>query len=125
MANLIDRDKLLNRLKEKHEKGLFDYFKDILNEIEETPEANQWIPCTERLPKEYRFGDALNSMPCLITVKYDDRVFEQCATYYLHREGDEYTWVSYETDGLYAPLYKLEDVIAWMPLPEVYKENDE
>ena len=63
----------------------------------------QWIPCNERLPED--------SSPVLIT----------------HRGGVSYGWYNgrYFERGANTNHRKLQTVIAWMPLPEPYREGGE
>ena len=64
-------------------------------------EEPQWIPCSERLPDE--FGDYL------ITKKV---MWWTC-------EWENLIDIAYfDNEG----FHKAEDVLAWMPLPEQYKE---
>lgn len=62
------------------------------------PSAQQWIPCSERLPED--------SSPVLIT----------------HRGGVSYGWYNgrYFERGASTNHRKLQTVIAWMPLPKPY-----
>ncbi len=77
---------------------------DLLNQTE-------WIPVSERLP-ESAFG-------CFVTVEEDDRYGEPQRVLYPEFVGyDGETWNNAE--GKAIPF----DVIAWMPLPESYKEGD-
>ena len=78
--------------------------------IEEQPRVGEWIPCSERLPEAE--GEYL------------------CSLYYaippynlFHPENDIYihTISIQKFDGT---SFK-SSVIAWMPLPEPYKENEE
>ncbi len=76
----------------------------------EALEQEKWIPVSERLP-ESAFG-------CLITVEEDDRYGEPQGVLYPEFVGyDGETWNN--ADGKAIPF----DVIAWMPLPEPYKEG--
>ena len=92
-----------------------DYCGDILEIIERQPTAEpKWIPCSERLPEE-PFG-------CLVTVWDTNPVtmdeFENILPYFVGWDGEQWN----DADGEQCPF----EVIAWMPLPEPYKEeNDE
>lgn len=68
--------------------------------------ASQWIPCSERLPEKYSdvlccdtYGEYIIGMP------YEDE--------------ESNTGFSVENDGVY-----MIDCIAWMPLPEPYREDN-
>ena len=76
-----------------------------------TPEP-QWIPCSERLPEE-PYG-------CFVTVWDTNPItmdeFENILPYFVGWDGEQWN----DADGEQCPL----EVIAWMPLPEPYKERD-
>ena len=75
--------------------------------IERLPSAQQWIPCSERLPEKY-----VNVL-CYQPILYGSNMWIG----YLNREM---VWV--DSDG----WEKLTNpVTAWMPLPEPYKEETE
>ena len=71
-----------------------------------TPKKDGWIPCSERLPKQNEFIDNVRK-------------------YYLVQDeyGDMYV-ATYTNRGWFSidNLYVLDGVVAWMPLPEQYKE---
>lgn len=73
--------------------------------IEELPSAQQWIPCSERLPKE--------TEEYLITCK--------------DRHGDTFVkkTMYFSDDELWWDISSFETVTAWMPVPSPYKENYE
>ena len=66
----------------------------------------KWIPCSERLPEE---GDVV-----LICSKIGVIDFGK-------RKGDKWVWLA---EALWDYWQETEDLIAWMPLPEAYKESD-
>ena len=72
--------------------------------IDEQPTISQWIPVSERLPKEYE--DVLVTLVC--------------------NENGGYICVAIDCiayDGKWFAHYN-DSVVAWMPLPEPYKESD-
>lgn len=69
---------------------------DVMWELYHLPSAQQWIPCSERLPKEY----------AEYLVCYDNG---ECYVYWL----DD----SYWSRG----LIEKENIVAWMPLPDPYE----
>lgn len=110
-----------------HELGL------LADEIKEKSEANfmalcasetsnDWIPCSERLPKE--------DGKYLVTIEWRDNHFIVETLYFVNdlSSVDEYTFANdkkpgwYEYDNEYGPN-EVRGVIAWMPRPEPYKED--
>lgn len=71
-----------------------------------------WIPCSERLPDK-AFG-------CLVTVMdgdpYTEIEFENVLPYHVGYDSGRWN----DADGEEIPF----EVIAWMPLPEPYKEDN-
>lgn len=66
----------------------------------------KWIPVSERLPND----DEMSK--CLYVNKYGDFIIDA----YISKVGG-----TYECENEYTILC---DVVAWMPLPEPYKESD-
>lgn len=117
---LIDADALIRVLE-----GRFERFKDLvpnidnsiefahsyaLNSVTNAPTISEgWIPCSERLP-ECGFG-----LHYLVTLKdghdFMDDVYEAFF--------DKYGWHVGDNE------LACDDIIAWMPLPEPYKEADD
>ena len=80
--------------------------KHIVRKIEAIPSVNgsqEWIPCSERLPKKYEQVLCCNK---------DGRVFSTALTY-VHPEYK------------YWYFGKHRSVIAWMPLPKPWKGADD
>ena len=105
---LIDADKLFpDRITEK---GLAISQSQIANA--ETIESQRWIPCNERLPKDYS--------SCLCTIRnhytYDNHieVYDHVVVY----NPAEKEWLDESSKLAF-------EVIAWMPLPEPYRESEE
>ena len=88
--------------------------------LQKLPSAQQWIPCSERLPKEKdagilkKLGTSKRSEYVLATVEVKgERMTVTACTY-----DGEWDW-----NMKYAfPDYK---IIAWMPLPEPWKGESE
>ena len=76
---------------ESYEKG----FCDAINRVIDLPSAQQWIPCSERMPEE------IGSYPVWTAPGFGNHF----STSYW--DGKEWTL----------------RVVAWMPLPEPYKEE--
>jgi hypothetical protein len=78
---------------------------DLAEVIANLPKVGKWIPCSERLPEEY--GNYL--------VTSDEDVDIGTFT------PNTAKWSGCDADG----FYWVYDIIAWMPLPEPYKESEE
>jgi len=72
---------------------------------------SEWIPVKERLP-ELPYG-------CIVTVWDTDAItmedFENVLPYFVGWDGEQWN----DEDGLQCPF----EVIAWMPIPEPYKDG--
>lgn len=138
---LIDADALIRVLK-----GRFERFKDLvpnidnsiefahkyaLNSVTNAPTISEdWIPCSERLPKDLDPVNATwvnHNPPCYYMDIMNVPFTGTCVRY----KGKWYWWDSTICDVLeeygeqYAadPINKYIEVIAWMPLPEPYRED--
>ncbi len=87
--------------------------------------AQQWIPCSERLPKTHETGNSfsgiyMESSPVLVygVPEDEDKYGFHVVTYCDDKNGCTY-W-STELDAV-----TINEVYAWMPLPEPYKERRE
>lgn len=90
-----------------HEKE-YDFIENLIRGIKNEPKVGEWILCSDRLPEE--------DETVLITTKAMDKVY--CGTYtkrygFSMREG-------FICD--YGFMW-LNTALAWMPLPEPYKEQ--
>lgn len=88
-----------------------DDLRNLLDDIENLPSAQQWIPVTERFPEKY-IGQWLccTSDGDIMVLPYDT-------------PGDgtkECVFYQWDDDGYF---YQTFDVVAWMPLPEPYNEE--
>ena len=75
------------------------------------PEPN-WIPCSERLPKDNRQVLVYARSVHYALAKYDE-MRNADGTY-------KKQWVTFDA---WKPLYTIKEVIAWMPLPTPYREE--
>ena len=87
---------------------------DFCKDIDEQPTAEaepEWIPCSKKLPEyeEYVLVTFIDKSAIDTEVMCVRRI-EGFADWYWSDFADEYTW-------------EASEVIAWMPLPEPYKEN--
>jgi hypothetical protein len=79
--------------------------------LDELPSAQQWIPCSERLPE--KDGEYLVTM-----LYFGEKTV--ALDWFSHYETDD------EDNGKPLWVYGYDNVIAWMPLPEPWKgEQDE
>lgn len=77
------------------------YFKPLQQEPD-------WIPCSERPPEE----DGRYLVTCKIGFSLNENM-----------ENDETVDIAFYNDGHWSKYILYEDIYAWMPLPESYKEN--
>lgn len=90
--------------------------------VREAEEAERWIPVSEGLPEVYKtespVGIYMKSNPVLVfgTPEHEEDAQFCIVTYCDDLDGNVY-W-STELDAV-----NIENVIAWMPLPEPYKED--
>ena len=89
---------------------IMDKAKEIVQEVEKEYN-NGWISCSERLPEDNG----------VYFVTLDDDIMPRCIDVRNFRNG------VFEQRFIVSPLQGKcleEKVVAWMPLPEPYKEND-
>ena len=79
-------------------------YQKMAKELAELRQQNRWIPVSERLP-DYE-EEVLITNGKYVTI--DERYFLENT-----EDGEAYTW---DINGW-------DDVVAWMPLPEPYKER--
>lgn len=100
----------------------------VLLKLVDKAESFEWIPVSERLPEEYDsvFAELYG------TDKWDDTLWRTRSKRVLvtieHESGIRSVTESYITDGKWtlgkrATLSKYK-VVAWMPLPNPYKEKE-
>ena len=84
---------------------------DAIDILERLPSAQQWIPCSERLPR------ARESVLLAVNYKYGNWVGEGC---YWETTDNHIIWKGYRWNATYWD----DEIIAWMPLPEPYKRGE-
>lgn len=108
---------------------------EIIDIIEGVPSAQQWIPCSERLPEENTPVNITwaNRNPVSYYADIKDVPFTATGVYF----GGKWYWWSSIVEDLLAEYGRTEwdtieelidkaiDVIAWMPLPEPYRKDEE
>lgn len=115
---MIDEKKLIESLKtdfyehysinhSTDEKDLFEMFIDNINE---QPKLNEWIPVEKGLPKEHE-------IVLVAYLEYISNTKQLCEIAYIN----EYRTWSWYFNGTVVR----NKIIAWMPLPKSYKRSDE
>ena len=121
----------------------------LLKKLQKEQEKNKWIPVTERLPEEGMWVQVTVKRHRWIS-NFDDEIFPgeekidhpECIYCTLGRyeifdskEGiwefldleseSECLWTSFANDCSVEDLsYPMTEVIAWMPIPEMYREDE-
>ena len=124
---MIDEKKLIEQLKgykskwklaEPFHEGIANGLQVAIEATEKQPKVGEWIPCSERLPKDsgdyfvwYDNGD--DEEGCMV-MNFDAGI------------GDFGYWCDeYDRDTLGfldSEFIYFDSAVAWMPLPESYKE---
>lgn len=132
---MIDERRLLNWLRsyqfENYAEVLYEkeynFIESLIKRIENEPKASEWIPCSERLPEE---RDSIFKK-FKGTNKWNDAMFETISdkvnVTIEFENGKRMTDTSNTIEGKWRceKEYSLNTkVIAWMPLPESYKEDN-
>ena len=90
--------------------------------VKKLPSAQQWIPCSERLPEEDFWSGRGR--------QFSDHVFVTIVTHVNEDEQFTFTDMAQTVDGTWQLSHGVDgdcglpnwcEVIAWMPLPEPYK----
>lgn len=109
---MIDEKKLIESVKAYKELGLgrnlHSIADTIIEIIESQPKVGEWIPCSERLPKQ----DECVLVSYRSFMVWDKDIYSDKIA--IIREDGWHWWDELET--------KVEnEIIAWQPLPEPYK----
>lgn len=76
---------------------------------------NNWISCSERLPEEA--GEYI----CTLVGVHDSGIPSECGFEPSNQKGIIPGWSTCEADGF--KFLRNDEVIAWMPMPEPYREG--
>lgn len=132
MSDLISRQKVLDQIEKAINEPEFmhdgdDFYAGLyraLTIVEYTPSAQQWIPVSERLPEKtgvyivhFRDGEEEDHV---FVWWLNEGTYSGCTPTYI--DGDKY-WAS-AFNGEPINEYMSKRVVAWMPLPEPYKEEE-
>ncbi len=94
-------------------KPYFDKVIETISECVEPSEIPHWIPCSERLPED--------NTVCLVTVdQYYIPSYVNQVDVMIYDSGK---WLFYNVDDIDTDKTCLIPIIAWMPLPEPYREG--
>ena len=99
---------------------------DVENEAVEMAvkalKGQMWIPCSERLPEKN--GDYLccSSGMAIITCGFANELYKVDEWDFCDYKGKSKKRGFYDYDSEYG-YYEVDNVVAWMPLPEPYKEE--
>lgn len=89
--------------------------REAIDIIQQSRSQSHWIPCSERLPEEDHWLGG------------SGRQFSEKVMVTIVNHSDEDTWVdmTYTIDGEWVcELPKYCKIVAWMPLPEAYREGE-
>lgn len=96
---------------------VLEWKKQYFELVESEAGADQgWIPCSERIPEEPKENPVFDGKSLelyLVTTKYGSSDQDKVYPFRAFWNGINFT------DG-----WRILDVIAWMPLPEPYKEDN-
>lgn len=98
----------------------------FIDRIKKQPKVGEWIPISERLPEEH---DSIFAK-LYGTDKWDSDLWRTVSNRVLvtvkRDDGTRFVKESHTRDGEWADEKKCIDckVIAWMPMPEPYKEKE-
>ena len=114
-------DEIMLIIGDDGEANLYDDTYDITIHCESNEEQDEvrkaleniphWIPCGERLPEDGKQVLVYARGARYALAKYDE-MMEADGSY-------KKQWVTFDA---WKPLYTIKEVMAWMPLPEPYKE---
>lgn len=87
--------------------------KTVYERLKQAPSVYPWIPCSERLPEPNRHDELNVDVYYLAQTEFGDMIV---ASYNESHEGTKW-W-----EQMYSYRIFDDEIVAWMPLPEAYKE---
>ena len=115
LKRVLDDTDIVGSERDKFAWGL-GLIESCIDDMKELPSAQQWIPCSERLPE---IGEHYVSEPCIVYCSNGAYGFAELEENLFGQVG-----CNCERDDEYHE--PLGEVLAWMPMPEPYNgENDE
>ena len=104
---MIDEKKLISHIENQYRQWGEEYTAEqILGDIEDFPKVGEWIPCSEKLPKEHE-------IVLVAYLEYYKQLFNlayisECGTWHWYFNGTNVR----------------NEIIAWQPLPEPFKGGE-
>ena len=123
MSDPIDRQSAINTAQVMYvrcDENIEDYRDLMVESLKVLPSAQQWIPCSERLPEKN--GRYLVTRGLKACNAIWNRVYIINYSDLMGLKAEKIWW-----DGNVgkSDFQKIDDVLAWMPLPEPYKGEQE
>lgn len=98
-------------------KFLANYMDVLEKNVSSSENPNKWIPVSERLPEEREWY--------LAVFKEIDTGYQLIPRVADYIGNGENKWRIIDEDGLVQEYRSILECVAWMPLPEPYKESEE
>ena len=124
MSDLISRKALIEKIRKYGICGSGysdeERINDVIDMIESEPSAQQWIPCSERLPEEdgeYLCQIDVHGRAVMEVIGFSNNLYKVDEYDFFDCKGKK-GFYGYDSEMGY---YETSGVIAWMPLPEPYK----
>lgn len=127
IEDILQHENVLASANHVYKSGYRDRQDEIIDIINRQPKVGEWIPVSERLPKELVAVNVtwINRCPENYYMHIKDKPFTDTAVLY---QGEWYWWDSTIIDYLSecgtcisGVVNKSIDILAWMPLPEPWK----
>ena len=119
MSDLIDRQAAIDAVFKLEIETRPSWLDAVLKMLKDLPSAQQWIPCSERLPEvngRYLVTRGLNACGSLW-----NRIYIANYSDLMGLKSERIWW---NGNVGKSDFERIDDVIAWMPLPEPYNRAD-